>query len=239
MSGDIRFKGALVDDYDLIKNHRPKAENNYADLVQPIRKHFGNYRKGIIFSIDIGCGDGDATEYMLKADSRIKILALDPDIKMIDRLVVRFPTECRIGIITPLLSKIQEVNPKIFSDSIDLIVSAWTLHNFKREERHQVLEECYRMLSPGGLFINMDKYMPSDPAELEKISAYHKSLYDIHLSYGRPDIRESMLKHHAGDMSPGIIMKENESLEEMKQIGFKNVRLESKTRLKSHMVATK
>lgn len=234
-----RFSGQLVDDHELVKRSRPPAENNYAEIIPAIRDHFRGYNKSIIFTIEIGSGDGDATEYILRVDPRTKILAVDPEPKMIERLEKRFRGEYLIGRVVPSMMKISEVASMVSDNTVDLIVSALTLHNFHKDERHKVLESCYRMLSPGGLFINHDKYMPDDPVEFAERDAYQRSLYDIHLTYGRPDIKDLMLKHHLGDIHPDNVMKENESLEEMAKIGFKNSHFEFKTRIKANMVATK
>jgi ubiquinone/menaquinone biosynthesis C-methylase UbiE len=42
--------------------------------------------------------------------------------------------------------------------SMDIVASAYTLHNFLDSYRAQVITEIYRVLKPGGQFINGDRY---------------------------------------------------------------------------------
>ncbi len=47
---------------------------------------------------------------------------------------------------------------KIAPDSVDIVASAYTLHNFLDSYRNEVIQEIFRILKPGGQFINGDRY---------------------------------------------------------------------------------
>ena len=67
------------------------------------------------------------------------------------------------------------------SDSADVVASAYTLHNFLIDYRKKVVDEIYRVLKPGGRFINGDRYALDDISRhtritQEEVSGYFQGL---------------------------------------------------------------
>ena len=52
---------------------------------------------------------------------------------------------------------------KIKENSIDGFTSSWTIHNFHKDKRKELLKLIYKTMKPRGLFVNMDKYVQDDP----------------------------------------------------------------------------
>jgi len=56
------------------------------------------------------------------------------------------------------------------SNSVDIIASAYTLHNFLHDYREQVINEIFRVLKPKGQFINGDRYALDDISQHTRLT---------------------------------------------------------------------
>lgn len=94
--------------------------------------------------LDAGCGDGKKTFYFSKFVKEIYGI----DINSID---VEIAKE-EYGNIGNLLFKVSSVDQLPFKDaSFDLVYSTWVIEHLK--EPHKFINECYRVLKPGGVLI--------------------------------------------------------------------------------------
>jgi len=119
-------------------------------------------------------------------------------------------------------------------NSFEVIASGFTLHNFKKDYRKKVLEETYRVLEPRGIFINGDKYAFDNESEHRKSFVWQiKEVKDVFTKNKEPELEKEWVRHYIEDDKPEIIMKESESKDIMRQIGFKKI----KTILRKHMDA--
>ena len=82
-----------------------------------------------------------------------------------------------------------------------------------------------RVLKPKGLFAVMDKYIPDDSREAEKLFDEQIERFRIFDSAGRQDIRKAMTIHEKEDMSPELLMMLKDSIKVMQGIGFRNSHL--------------
>ncbi len=114
----------------------------------------------------------------------------------------------------------------LLANSIDIIASAYTLHNFLHGYRQQVLVEILRVLKPGGLFVNGDRYAVDDRGEhLKNTQEEVKSYFRVFLAMNRPDLLEQWVVHLFSDESEDHIMRLQPALDDMAAIGFSNIDL--------------
>jgi hypothetical protein len=94
-------------------------------------------------------------------------------------------------------------------------------------------------MRPGSLFVNMDKYVSDDPAEEERSLEDFKTRLKHIIKLGRPEVANELLKHELADRAPEYVMKEQESVEIMKQLGFKHVHFVMRLGREAVLVAEK
>jgi ubiquinone/menaquinone biosynthesis C-methylase UbiE len=107
------------------------------------------------------------------------------------------------------------------SESMDLVLSAYTLHNFLEGYRREVLKEILRVLKPKGWFVNGDRYGVDDPAEhLKTIQDEVRGYFRVFREINRPDLLEQWVVHLLSDESDEHRMRLTASIAVMQSLGF-------------------
>ena len=192
-----------------------KLRENVAKIL---RDYFNDSKKGIM--LDIGCGSGETTEYILKQTSTIKIIAIDNDKRMIDGLKNNLQKYIASGRLIPICQDIFDYINEVDNSFFDGITSSWAIHNFTKDKRSYLLKEIFRTLKPKGIFVNMDKYVSDDPKKEQE--SFDEVVNKLKL-FPNKILSDAVIKHEDDDRQPKIIMKELESTSEMKKIGFKDI----------------
>jgi len=110
------------------------------------------------------------------------------------------------------------------SESVDIVASAYTLHNFEDSYRQDVMGEVYRALKPGGQFINGDRYALDDINQhtriiQEEVAGYFSVLTKIN----RLDLLEHWIIHLFSDESENHVMRESAALQQLREAGFTDI----------------
>jgi ubiquinone/menaquinone biosynthesis C-methylase UbiE len=110
------------------------------------------------------------------------------------------------------------------SESIDILASAYTLHNFQAEYRLAVILEVYRVLKPSGQFINGDRYALDDVSAhtrctQQEVAGYFKVLTGLN----RLDLLEHWIIHLFNDESENHIMREALAVQHLVEAGFQQI----------------
>jgi ubiquinone/menaquinone biosynthesis C-methylase UbiE len=222
------YPGAMAEEYEYLINFYPEHYRLREKVAELLGDHF-KQQKALI--IDIGCGTGETTEYILK-QTKLKVIAIDNDEHMIKRLKEKFSNYIAEKRLIPICQDIFTYIKEIQTGSFDGVTSSWTIHNFTKKERFILLREIFRILKPNDIFVNMDKYVFDDPTEerksLEEMIAKLRKIPNKSLS-------ETAIQHEEDDRHPDIIMKELESVSEMKKIGFKDVKFHMRIRRETVM----
>jgi ubiquinone/menaquinone biosynthesis C-methylase UbiE len=206
MSND--FTGVIASEYDLVDK---------VDNASDIEREVARLTIGHTDLIDIGTGTGKTVEAVLEANPEEHITTVDKEAEMVKQArknlaghknVVIFHTDAR----TYLRRGI----------NVDGIVSALTIHNFTQQYRYETLVAAYNTLSQGGIFINGDKIAHPTEHDIQyaiRVNLFREGFKD------HPALQQKWLEHLATDNSPERILREEEHLRQLKEIGFKNVRL--------------
>jgi ubiquinone/menaquinone biosynthesis C-methylase UbiE len=105
--------------------------------------------------------------------------------------------------------------------SVDVVASNYAIHNFTQDYRAQVLAEIHRVLVPGGLFVNGDRYAIDDrAAHLEDTQAMVRQWFRLFRELDRLDLLEDWIVHLYSDESPEHIMYYQPSLAQLAETGF-------------------
>ena len=129
---------------------------------------------------------------------------------------------------------------QLANDSVDIIASAYTLHNFLAHYRGQVIKEIFRVLKPNGQFINGDRYALDDIGQhtrmvQEEISQYFKVLTPIK----RIDLLEQWIIHLFNDESENHVMRESVAIQQLQEAGFSAITVSHRNAINALVTAKK
>jgi tRNA (cmo5U34)-methyltransferase len=157
-NSELLFQGPIADEYDMLKLICPSA----VEMSRKVGEFIGDwtplYPYTYLNLLEIGCGTGITTAHLLACRDHIEIVSVDNAPAMLSQSrqnLAQVLEEGRLHLIeNDALSYLQGIS----NGSVDIIASAYALHNFLNGYRCRVLEEIFRALKPGGLFINGDRY---------------------------------------------------------------------------------
>ncbi len=103
-----------------------------------------------------------------------------------------------------------------------------------------MINEVYRVLKPGGCFINGDRYALDDMSNhtriiQEEVVGYFKVLTNIN----RLDLLEQWILHLFSDESENHVMRESVALGQMREAGFVGIELASRMEVNALLSAAK
>ena len=218
------FHGPIADEYDMLKLICPPA----AEMSRRVGEFVGGwmppYQQSSLNLLEIGCGTGITTAHLLSCRDDIEVLGVDNAPAMLSQarqnLAAALEEERLRLIEDDALSHLQ----KMPTDSVDIVASAYALHNFLSGYRQRVLEEIFRVLKTGGLFVNGDRYAVDDAAEhLRNTQEEVKGYFRVFLDMNRPDLLEQWIVHLFSDESEDHIMRLQYALDAMAEIGFRDI----------------
>jgi len=168
--------------------------------------------------LEIGTGEGDLTKYILKHNPSITIDCLDVSQEMLDSAKV-FLAEyaSRINFICADALNFLSKNESKY----DLIVTAWTIHNFTWEDKLPTFNKIYSSLNPNGKFLLMDKVYPDNEDESKKLLETQLKRF----RYLSKDLEKDIVAHEKQDLLDEYRMNESRTLNLLKEIGFTKVEI--------------
>ncbi len=167
--------------------------------------------------LEIGCGGGYFTEYLLKYNPGLKIDALDISLEMIEGAKTRLKEwKKNINFICEDGSDFLEQCGK----SYDLILSSWTVHNFSWQEKIKFFKNILGRLSKGGKLFLLDKIYTDGFWEREKRFNLVCERYERYLT-GK--LRKEIINHTKKDFSDEYRMEETLIREKLREIGFREI----------------
>ena len=227
-----RFQGNVGQEYDLFKLVCPHYDGMRKLVGDTIAD--GNYRR----ILEVGSGSGYTTSAILLAGKNSAVTAIDNEAVMIEQAKVSLDDYVRKGRLEFVEADALSYLQGLESESFDAFASGFTMHNFGSSYRNKVLDEIYRVIKRGGLFVNADKYARDDVEE-------HKRDLDLRLemirsvfdAIGRSELREEWVRHYLEDENH--IQREEESIRRMQKIGFGDLRVAYRYEMEAMLVGVK
>jgi ubiquinone/menaquinone biosynthesis C-methylase UbiE len=231
------FSGPIGAEYAMLQLICPAAAAMSALVAEVVAGGSSN-RPVSVF--EIGCGTGVTSLCLLDACKTATITAVDNEAVMLAQArnnLAAWLEQGRMSLVeADALSALQALP----SASVDWVASGYAVHNFFASYRHKVLAEIFRVLKPGGAFVNGDRYALDDSSEhtrqtQDEVRHWFKSFAAI----GRYDLLEQWIVHLFSDESEDHIMRLGPSLAALEAAGFGSVEVRYRDGVNTLVVATK
>lgn len=222
---EAMFSGVIGQEYDTLKLICPLAAR-MSQLVGESVADYAAKQSTELNVLELGGGTGITTLSILLADEGLTVLSVDSEPTMQNQAkksLKKWSDEGRLNFDDrDALSVLKGLE----SNSVDILASAYTLHNFLGSYRAEVMQEIYRVLKTGGLFVNGDRYGLDDISThtrmiQQEVSGYFKALVAIN----KLDVLEHWIVHLFSDESENHVMRESFSLQQLANVGFVDIQL--------------
>ncbi|MGZ5043685.1 MAG: class I SAM-dependent methyltransferase [Methylobacter sp.] len=236
---DAMFSGVIGQDYDLLNLIYPIA-TEMSRLVGIAASKYSAQVAENLTVVELGGGTGITTLSLLTASDKFNILSIDNEPVMQEQAKNNLHKWVEEGELAFCGDDALTALTNIASDSVDIVASAYTLHNFLDTYRQEVIQEIFRILKPGGQFINGDRYGLDDISEhtrtiQQEVTSYFKTLTQIK----KLDVLEHWIVHLFSDESENHVMRESAALEQLRDTGFLNITLSHRLEVNALVTASK
>lgn len=236
---DAMFSGVIGQDYQMLKLICPYA-TEMSRLVGVAVGEYAQTQTTAINVVELGGGTGITTLSILSADQNLKLLSVDNEPTMQNQAKQNLQDWVDAGRLTFCADDALTALQALDSNSVDVIASAYTLHNFRADYRQQVIVEMQRVLKANGQFINGDRYALDDASAhtrstQQEVAGYFKVLTEIN----RLDLLEHWIIHLFNDESENHIMREALAIQQMTEAGFVDIQLQSRLQVNALLTALK
>jgi tRNA (cmo5U34)-methyltransferase len=236
---DAMFSGVIGREYQMLKLICPFA-TEMSRLVGEIVGAYCETQNTQQTVVELGGGTGITTLAILSAADNLKVLSVDNEPTMQSQAQQSLRDWVAAGRLSFSGDDALSALHALPRGSVDILASAYTLHNFHIDYRRQVLAEIYRVLKPGGQFVNGDRYALDDisvhtRSTQREVGGYFKVLTEIN----RLDLLEHWIVHLFNDESENHVMRESAALAQMADVGFREIELQQRMEVNALVTAIK
>jgi tRNA (cmo5U34)-methyltransferase len=235
---EAMFAGVIGKDYEMLRLVCPSA----AEMSRLVGSELSKVPNSgqILNVVELGGGTGITTLALLTAQDDLQILSVDNEPTMQNQAKQALKNWHEQGILRfsslDALSALQQIE----AASVDVVASAYTLHNFLDSYRAEVILEIYRVLKSGGRFMNGDRYALDNISQhtlmiQQEVAGYFKVFTEIN----RLDLLEHWIVHLFSDESANHVMRESIALQQLKAAGFSEIQLTHRKEVNALVTALK
>lgn len=179
--------------------------------------------------LEIGSGEGDsALPILARTDARLELLDVSEEMLEIARERLKSYAARTTFVCEDAYDYLSR------GGSYDVIFSAWTVHNFKQEDKIKLFEAIYKNLAPGGIFLLLDKVYPA--SDKEKLFEHQCARYRAFLS---EEVASAIIAHEQEDMNDKYRLDEGPLLDSLKKVGFSNIKIHDRVERDIILAASK
>lgn len=197
-----RFKHSLsdklIEDYDLFRLAVPHHDEMQAYVGAVVRQEACDRASlKTLRVLEAGAGTGTTTRQLLDAHANVQVTAIDIEPDMVEQTRSRLAGEGdRLKV---LRGDVAEIVAALDDCSVDVFASAFTLHHIDMGRREQLFREIFRVLSPGGLFVNADKIAHDDQERHDRDLREQLDAFQVFDTVGRGGLRLAWTAHYVED----------------------------------------
>ena len=159
------FHGAFAEEYHFLMQVSPQAADMSRRVGEAVAQWVPPYPCDQLMLLEVGCGTGITTKCLEASRANLQIVSMDNAPAMLNQARSNLAAEIAQGRVQLLETDALTYLSGIPDNTLDVVASAYVFHNFLSGYRSKVLSEILRVLKPGGLFVNGDRYAFDDPAE--------------------------------------------------------------------------
>jgi len=215
------FTGRIGEEYDFLGVMCP----NVVVLTQKLGSTVAAWRPGnTLQALEIGCGTGLSTLSLLSQREDLHLRAFDASSAMLKQAranLAEYVDDGRVEFIESDALAFLQQQPDA---SVDVVASNYAIHNFLNDYRDKVFAEILRVLKPGGMFANGDRFAIDDSAQhLASTQADIRHWFRAFGELKRYDLLEDWVVHLFSDESPDHIMYAPTIISTLRSLGFTDV----------------
>jgi ubiquinone/menaquinone biosynthesis C-methylase UbiE len=235
------FAGPLSEQYELV--------NLICPGLPVLRRKLGEYvaqwrpvydGPAPLRVLEIGCGSGASAQALLTRREDLHLFALDSSAKMLKQARTNLAHWEQAGRIEFTEIEALEGLARTPEGDMDVVASSYVIHNFERGYRERIHAEIYRVLKPGGLFINGDRYAIDDrAAHLAQVQKDTRYWFKTLAPMGRLEQLEEWVVHLIHDENSMHIMHLTTAIGNLKSLGFRDVKVERREGVDALVTAVK
>jgi ubiquinone/menaquinone biosynthesis C-methylase UbiE len=233
------FSGTMGKEYEMLFLVCPLAAK-MSQLVGDAVADYSKTHSEKINVVELGGGTGITTHAILSVTDNAVVTSIDNEPTMQAQAQQNLHSWEQAGRLVfsgnDALSALQVLE----SNSVDVVASAYTLHNFSDNYRAQVISEIFRVLKRGGQFINGDRY-GLDDISAHTLAIQHEvtGYFKVFTAQNRLDLLEQWIVHLFSDESENHVMRESFSLQQLAQAGFIHINLMHRAEVNALVTAVK
>ncbi|WP_426992701.1 methyltransferase domain-containing protein [Methylomonas sp. CM2] len=236
---DAMFSGVIGREYQMLKLICPFA----AEMSRLVGAEVGTYcrtRDTLAQVVELGGGTGITTLSILTAADNLTVFSVDNEPTMQAQARESLSHWADLGRLAFCGDDALTALRGLATASVDVVASAYTLHNFQCDYRRDVLAEIYRVLKHDGRFVCGDRYALDDiPAHTRNTQREVAGYFETLTGISRLDLLEHWIIHLFSDESEDHIMREGLALRQMADIGFRELTLTHRLDVNALVTAVK
>lgn len=212
------FTGPIGQEYEMLRLICPHA----AALAGKLGDYLATARPGeLLRGFEIGCGTGVSTLALLAKNAGLHLLAINSSAKMLAQARENLKEWTDAGRVEFVETDALEALRAQTDASFDVVASNYATHNFRDDYRSRVVPEIYRVLKPGGLFLNGDRFALDDrAAHLALTQSLVRQWFKSFAAINRYDLLEDWVVHLYSDKSSEHIMYFSPTMALLREVGF-------------------
>ncbi len=216
------FTGPIGQEYEMLRLICPNA----AALAGKLGDYLATARPGApLQGFEIGCGTGVSTLALLAKNAGLHLVAVDSSAKMLEQARRNLKEWASAGRVEFVEADALQALRAHGDASFDVVASNYATHNFPGDYRQRVVAEIFRVLKPGGLFLNGDRFALDDrAAHLALTQSEVRHWFKAFAAINRYDLLEDWIVHLFSDESPEHIMYFAPAMARLQEAGFAPVR---------------
>lgn len=144
-------------------------------LLSPALEALKYQRSSLLKVLDIGCGTGEAIEFLTSNYQNMEIEAID--------LSKAYMDKARDSVKNSVPVHFQQMpgeELRFADNSFDIVYSCFVLHEVPQEVRKKILHEAYRVVKPGGTVVFVDSI------QLGEQEGFDWALYNFPVEFHEP-----------------------------------------------------
>lgn len=167
--------------------------------------------------LEIWVGEWDLTKHLLQYNPDIQLDCLDISPEMIESAKKNLWNQNINFIQGDACEYLDNPETKVYG----IIISAWTIHNFRKKDQKRLFEKIYEKLQDGWMMIIMDKIYTDDLQENMLLLRLQNARY----KYLNPEIKQAIRVHEMQDFDTNYKMEESQTILLLKENWFRNIEI--------------